>query len=385
MYEPQGTVPDANPLTMTRLVMRLIFVGVLLLYAVMILAQLAVRFVSPSLFPWGAGFLPAGHGMFNTLALIVCCASIASARRISAQTNRWLMIAALSATFIGGVVFLAIQSVEYENSFRQGLGWGTTVSGGTAGAEIASGELGPGDIAVGQTRWNATCRSCHGAGGEGVEGQGKDLRQSVFVQGLDDTGLLTFIKAGRAVSDPANTTSQPMPPKGGNPLLKDPQLMDVIAYIRSIQISSTDTSSQVAGDGDAAADATDPPVNGDAEGTSLVETNSPEQAESNTGFWIPRSSVPLAALGPSGLSDKALQPLLRPARANVFFGFFFLMTGLHAFQVVVGLLILAWLIFRAVQIQYRPAHGVPVDLACRYWYLTTLIWVVLFPLFYLIR
>ena len=46
---------------------------------------------------------------------------------------------------------------------------------------------------------------------------------------------MAFIKTGRPASDPANTTGVDMPPKGGNPAMTDQQIMDVIAYMRSLQ------------------------------------------------------------------------------------------------------------------------------------------------------
>lgn len=383
MYEQPETVPNTDDRATARMVTRLILAAVLLIYAAMALAQLGVRFVSPSLFAWGSGFLPAGHGVANTLALILSCAPIAAARRLTAQNDRWLIIAALSATFLGGVVFLAVQSVEYENSFRQGLGWGAPVSRAVVGADGSTVELGPGDIAAGRERWQATCRSCHGSGGEGVEGQGKDLRQSQFVQDLDDLGLLAFIKGGRPVSDPLNTTGQPMPPKGGNPLLKDPQLMDIVAYIRSIQVLTRGPSSEDSENADTGADSVAAPVDGDENAAAPIATTPPGQVQSGDVLWIPRSSVPLAALGPAGLSPQAFQPAARPPRANLFFGFFFLMTGVHAVQVLIGLAALVWLIFRAVQIPYSPSHDIPLDLAGRYWYFAVAVWVALFPMFYL--
>ena len=78
------------------------------------------------------------------------------------------------------------------------------------------------------------CSACHGMDARGVAGLGKDLVASEFVSGLTDEELLAFIKVGRPVWDPANTTGVDMPPRGGNPALMDEQIMDIIAYIRSL-------------------------------------------------------------------------------------------------------------------------------------------------------
>lgn len=92
-----------------------------------------------------------------------------------------------------------------------------------------------GDAARGLQLYNQSCIACHGPGAKGVTGLGKDMTTSAFIQSQSDAQLLDFIKRGRPASDPANTTKVDMPPKGGNPALTDAQLMDIIAYIRSVQ------------------------------------------------------------------------------------------------------------------------------------------------------
>jgi disulfide bond formation protein DsbB len=46
---------------------------------------------------------------------------------------------------------------------------------------------------------------------------------------------VAFIKVGRGVDDPANTTGVAMLPKGGNPGLSDQDLYDIVAYLRTLQ------------------------------------------------------------------------------------------------------------------------------------------------------
>ncbi len=92
-----------------------------------------------------------------------------------------------------------------------------------------------GDPAAGETKYNEVCIACHGPGGAGIENLGKPFTTSEFIRDSDDEALLAFVKTGRPISDPANTTGVDMPPKGGNPALTDEQLLDIIAYIRSLQ------------------------------------------------------------------------------------------------------------------------------------------------------
>jgi mono/diheme cytochrome c family protein len=91
-----------------------------------------------------------------------------------------------------------------------------------------------GDPEAGKSQFDMVCIACHGAGGVGVEGLGKPFTTSEFLLTVSDQELLDFIKTGRPISHPDNTTGVDMPPKGGNPALTDEQLTDIIAYIRTL-------------------------------------------------------------------------------------------------------------------------------------------------------
>ncbi len=98
-------------------------------------------------------------------------------------------------------------------------------------AEAQGGSTGP---IVGHKQYVAYCSSCHGVNGEGMEGLGKPLTSSTFAVTKTDKELMNFIKTGRPMWDPENTTGIDMPPKGGNPALSDEEIMLIIAYIREI-------------------------------------------------------------------------------------------------------------------------------------------------------
>ena len=98
-----------------------------------------------------------------------------------------------------------------------------------------------GDPVKGQVAFESTCISCHGNDAQGLPGSGKNLvKKSDWMKKQDDAALLAFVKTGRPVSDPLNTTQVDMPPKGGNPALTDDDLTNIIAYIRSLQAKAGD-------------------------------------------------------------------------------------------------------------------------------------------------
>ena len=104
-----------------------------------------------------------------------------------------------------------------------------------AGADEPEEVVSAGDPVRGEELYNQVCIACHGPGGEGVEGLGKPFTSSEFLETHSDEELLAFIKQGRPVSDPENTTGVDMPPKGGNPALTDQEILDIIAYLRTLQ------------------------------------------------------------------------------------------------------------------------------------------------------
>lgn len=95
-------------------------------------------------------------------------------------------------------------------------------------------EAAAGDPEAGETLFVQNCSACHGQDAKGLPNLGKDLTGSDFVHNNSDQELLAFVKQGRPVSDPENTSGVDMPPKGGNPALTDEQILDIIAYLRTL-------------------------------------------------------------------------------------------------------------------------------------------------------
>lgn len=92
-----------------------------------------------------------------------------------------------------------------------------------------------GDPVAGEPLFQGTCSACHGPDAKGLPALGKDLTTSEFALQVTDQEMLDFIKVGRSVSDPENTTNVDMPPKGGNPALSDEDMLNIIAYLRTLE------------------------------------------------------------------------------------------------------------------------------------------------------
>jgi cytochrome c oxidase subunit 3 len=68
----------------------------------------------------------------------------------------------------------------------------------------------------------------------------------------------------------------------------------------------------------------------------------------------------------------------------LFFGLYFIMTGLHALHIIVGLIIIAVTISRIMKGTVHSNRAALLENAGLYWHLVDIIWIFLFPLFYLI-
>lgn len=69
---------------------------------------------------------------------------------------------------------------------------------------------------------------------------------------------------------------------------------------------------------------------------------------------------------------------------HVFFSAYFLMTGLHGIHVILGMFTILWLIKKTYANQFNSQYYTPIEMTGLYWHLVDLIWIFLFPLFYLI-
>ena len=88
--------------------------------------------------------------------------------------------------------------------------------------------------------------------------------------------------------------------------------------------------------------------------------------------WGPEGEV-LARLAPGGLDH-----------AQLYFVFYFALTGLHALHMIIGLGLLGWLALRARRGQFTPDYFAPVEVVGLYWHFVDIVWIFLFPLLYLV-
>jgi cytochrome c oxidase subunit 3 len=77
--------------------------------------------------------------------------------------------------------------------------------------------------------------------------------------------------------------------------------------------------------------------------------------------------------------------LLDPVKGELFYSLYFIMTGMHAFHMIIGFAIGACFIYLcAVKKEYGPNKYLPIEYFGLYWHFVDIVWVFLFPMLYLI-
>jgi len=97
-------------------------------------------------------------------------------------------------------------------------------------------------------------------------------------------------------------------------------------------------------------------------------------------FYVPQVTDTLKACVAN--ADGVLGPVGCTGGYATFFSFYFMMTGLHGIHILVGIALLTWLYLKSDN--FTSAYYTPVDAVGLYWHIVDMIWIYLFPLYYLI-
>jgi cytochrome c oxidase subunit III len=70
--------------------------------------------------------------------------------------------------------------------------------------------------------------------------------------------------------------------------------------------------------------------------------------------------------------------------AQIFFSLYFVMTGLHAVHMIIGLAILAVMLWWSYRGVITEEYSNPIEVSGLYWHFVDIVWIFLFPLLYLV-
>jgi len=73
-----------------------------------------------------------------------------------------------------------------------------------------------------------------------------------------------------------------------------------------------------------------------------------------------------------------------PRQVELFFSFYWAMTGFHALHVLIGICLVAYIAYHSWRGAYGPDYHNPVENVGLYWHFVDIVWIYLYPLLYLI-
>jgi cytochrome c oxidase subunit III len=85
-----------------------------------------------------------------------------------------------------------------------------------------------------------------------------------------------------------------------------------------------------------------------------------------------------------GLYPKSLILLSHPRGESLFYGLYFMMTGLHGLHVLVGMTVLSVVFVYVYRGFVSSTYYWKLETSTLYWHLVDIIWIFLYPLFYLV-
>ena len=86
-----------------------------------------------------------------------------------------------------------------------------------------------------------------------------------------------------------------------------------------------------------------------------------------------------------GLYPKSPELMNKPTGEILYFGLYYVMTGLHALHVIIGMVVLGVMMMYVARGSINRNSYVRLEAGALYWHLVDIIWIFLFPLFYLLH
>ncbi len=71
--------------------------------------------------------------------------------------------------------------------------------------------------------------------------------------------------------------------------------------------------------------------------------------------------------------------------AHIFFGLYYVMTGMHGLHIVVGLGLMIWMLIRTIKGEFNSENYVSLENTSLFWHLVDIVWIFLYPLLYLAK
>jgi cytochrome c oxidase subunit 3 len=332
----------------------------ILLFGGLFCAYSVYRANHPEIFIYAHQYLNKIYGGVNTIVLIFSSFTMAWAVR-AAQTNQQrLLVTLLAITIACGGIFMGIKYVEYKAKFEHGLLWGQRYN--------PTHEEGHGDTAHGTAAAHAEAAAPGDAGAAGSTAQPAHSLES----GEIGTAAAPEPGAVQDVLQSPNSDQQHQALPGDVVPPAAEAKHDAPAADTGTGSTLMPNPAPLHGDNPAE-------VNARLSGASPATTGGP---------LIEASTIKPASQSPDGLAAPVTGAHhwtgAEPKNVQTFFSIYFIMTGLHAIHVIIGMIVMFIMMILAMRGKFNAQYFTPIDLTGLYWHIVDLIWIFLFPLLYLI-
>lgn len=88
--------------------------------------------------------------------------------------------------------------------------------------------------------------------------------------------------------------------------------------------------------------------------------------------------------GPSFTASHVAHDSVNFGNLELFFSFYFVMTGIHALHIAIGIGVLSVFAWQAFRRKFSADYPTPIEMVGLYWHFVDIIWVYLFPLLYFV-
>ena len=379
----------------------------ILMFGGLFCAYAIYRGNNPDIFLFAHQALDTNLGAINTAVLLASSFTMAIGVKAASEGRNTLLLAMLVLTFLGGVGFMTIKSMEYVDKYKVGLFPGTWNAFYTTDEGFESA-----DAKAAQEAKTIEYIEKHGHGGGHGEGHHDD-------HGHEDHGH-DHGSHDAPAADPVPQNADDMRdgdeaqlPDTPDPQGTSPQTAAHGDDASGVQpeVPTTADRGELATTGDGL-----PPAAGGGELTAAAP--SPGSAA-----WPPVPADHMALAAPVNLAPRLNEAYLAPApevglveglvvgaselqaaetagpkypgfenlspldqeRTHIFFQIYFVMTGLHGLHVLIGMGLIFWAGVATLKHGFGPSYYAPIDIVGLYWHLVDLIWIFLFPLLYLIH
>lgn len=345
----------------------------ILMFGGLFCAYAIYRGNNPEIFLFAHQALDTNLGAINTAVLLASSFTMAVGVKAASQGKQKLLLWMLAVTFLGGIGFMTIKTVEYAAKWDKGLWVGprNVFYGNSDGFETPEKKRLAEDKAIDYIENHGHESADHGKDGHGKDDHSKDGHAAEAETGDHaEHGSAEEHHAEAQEADAHETEAQEAEvPEPTAALAQAPGSVGAPVWppVPADRMSLPAPVNQAAAT--RASFLNPAPVVGTLEG--MISGSAKQQVQEADG---PKKYPGFENLSP-----------LDQERTHIFFQIYFVMTGLHGLHVLIGMGLIAWVFLAAIKSPFGPSYYAPVDIVGLYWHLVDLIWIFLFPLLYLIH